>query len=160
MKRIFATLLAVLLLTSCSAHTVERSIEEKDVKRIVYQCVDSQRMILLDQEEIQFVLNVAPTEYISAWVWQDQSASTIDEVAVFIADKNSENLLYQKLEQYLLRCKGDKKEWLESYNPAEADKLSQGKLFRYGNCMGYVFLNEDEMGVFLKELNEFYSTQE
>ena len=160
MKRFLSLLLSLFMLTSCAAHTPKRKIEEKDVKRMVYEAVEEERLILLDQEEIGFVLDIEPEDYSSAWVWQDRTAATIDEIGIFIAKTGMENALYQQIEGYLTACKNDKKEWLESYNPIEAAKLANGTLFRYGNCMGYAFLNPDELAELLEEMNDFYSAEE
>ena len=112
MKRFLPLLLSLFMLTSCAAHTPKRKIEEKDVKRMIYEAVEEERLILLDQEEIGFVLDIEPEDYSSAWVWQDRTAATIDEIGIFIAKTGMENALYQQIEGYLTACKNDKKEWV------------------------------------------------
>ncbi len=160
MKRIISILLLLILLTACNVKTAERQVTDADVKRIVNEMIDEERFLILDKEDIDFVLSVSPDEYECAWMWLDKNGSTIDEIAIFVANKENADTLYQKLENYVAACKSDKKEWLESYNPTEALKLKNGKLFRYGNCMGYTFLNEDMQKEFFKEFNDFYSSQE
>jgi len=156
MKQLTLLLLLFILLTACAGKSPDRTITGSDVQHIVHNIIQEDRFLLLDKEDIEFVLSISPTEYEHAWVWLDKNGSTIDEIGIFIVDSNADTL-YQNLKDYVSACKTDKKEWLESYNPTEAIKLQNGKLFRYGNCMGYVFLNENDQTQFMKELNEFYS---
>lgn len=159
MKRLLSLLLLLPLLVSCKAKSIDREMTETDVKRIVDEAIDESRFLSLDREDVDFVLSTSANEYQKAWLWIDKGGATIDEIAVLVAHPDTADALYQKLEQYVASCKADKKEWLESYNPTEAIKLESGKLFRYGNCMGYVFLSENAQEEFLDELYEFYHAE-
>lgn len=160
MKQIIAILLFLTVLTACTGNKTDRTISDSDLQQIVKSVITDDRFLLLDKEDIEFVLSVSPNEYERAWVWLDENGSTIDEIAIFAVRKEQADALYQKLEQYVTDSKADKKEWLESYNPSEAIKLQNGRLFRYGNCMGYVFLSENDQAEFFEKFNEFYKAQE
>lgn len=160
MKQIIAILLFLTVLTACTGNKTDRTISDGDLQQIVKSVITDDRFLLLDKEDIEFVLSVSPNEYERAWVWLDENGSTIDEIAIFAVRKEQADALYQKLEQYVTDSKADKKEWLESYNPSEAIKLQNGRLFRYGNCMGYVFLSENDQAEFFEKFNEFYKAQE
>lgn len=160
MKQIIAILLFLTVLTACTGNKTDRTISDSDLQQIVKSVITDDRFLLLDKEDIEFVLSVSPNEYERAWVWLDENGLTIDEIAIFAVRKEQADALYQKLEQYVTDSKADKKEWLESYNPSEAIKLQNGRLFRYGNCMGYVFLSENDQAEFFEKFNEFYKAQE
>ena len=157
MKRILSLFLLLPLLAACTATKNTRQMTEADINRIVFSTVDEARFLALDREDIEFLLSISPDDCQKAWVWLDKSGTTIDEIAFFVAKEETADSLYQKLENYVLSCQADKKEWLESYNPSEAIKLQNGNLFRHGNCMGYIFLNEREQQALLSEIRDFCS---
>lgn len=131
-----------------------------EVYRTLQEAVDEERFLSLDRQEIYFTLDIEENDYTEGFVLQDKSNTTIDEIAFFIAKDDCADRLYEKLETYVAESKTHKKEWLESYNPSEAIKLKNGRLFRYQNSMGYAFLNESELHGFLSELDKIFKGSE
>ena len=158
MKKLLPLLCILICLSACETKTQSKEIDDTGIRRIVTTTLDEKRFVLLDEAEIEFILNLSKDEYRNGWVYQDLSGTTIDEVAFFIADDKKEDELCQKLSDYLDDCKLQKKTWLESYNPPEAKKLANGKVFRYGNLVGYAFLSEDEQTKLFSELDNYFES--
>ena len=159
MKRILSLIILIPLLTACGAKAPDREISENEIQYIAKSIVNDTEYLLLDLEDIEFVLSISPAQYQNAWVWLDRNGATINEIAVFVANTENADALYQTLVHYVDQCKTDKAQWLESYNPPEAIKLQNGKVFRYGNCMGYTFADEDKQNALFKKLEETYYSE-
>ena len=156
MIRILTLLLCLITLTSCASKPNAQNITDHEINDILDDLESSERFIALEKQDISFLLSLGENDYQNAWIFLDQYGTTIDEIGIFTASPKNEDALYQKLEAYVTSCQSDKKEWLESYNPTEAQKLKNGRLFRYGNCMGYVFLSNHDQKEFLKEIDDFF----
>lgn len=157
MKKFLFLLTVTLLLTSCAGARMRTTFTSEEIQGVIFETLDEKRFTRLDEDEIEFVLSIDDDLYENAFVYQDESGKTIDEIGVFIADAEEADLLYQKLEDYVADCQKHKKEWLEGYNPPEAEKLKAAKLFRYGSLMGYSFLNSDEQQEFTESIHDFCS---
>lgn len=157
MKKLVLLLVLTVLLSACQDKTVYRTPSEEDIDAILDSATDEERFWLLDKVDVDFALSLTSEEYQNAWMWIDRSGTTIDEIVIITAKNDFADSVYQKLENYITHAKANKKDWLESYNAKEAAKLENGKLFRYGNTMGCVFLENDEQTDLLTSLNDFFS---
>ena len=160
MIKIISLLLCLILLCACGTHSVTRTITDHDVNDIVDDLENSERFISLEKQDINFLLSLAESDYQNAWILLDQYGTTIDEIGIFYTTRDKADMLYQKLENYIKSCQNDKKEWLESYNPNEAQKLKNARLFRYDTYMGYAFLSDFDQNEFLKEIDDFFKGKE
>ena len=160
MIRMISLFLCLLTLTSCTVNPSARTLTNDKVSDIIDELENRNRLISLERQDINFLLSLTDNDYQNAWLMLDEYGATIDEIGIFIATEKNEDILYQKLEAYVKACQSDKKEWLESYNQTEAQKLKNGKLFRYGRSMGYVFLSSDDQNEFLEEIDDFFKGKE
>ena len=156
MIRFLSFLLCLITLTSCATYST-RTMTETEVNDILDDLENHERFISLEQDDINFLLSTTENDYQNAWLLLDQYGASIDEIGIFIAAEKHEDILYEKIESYVKSCQSDKKEWLESYNQTEAQKLKNGRIFRYGSCMGYVFLSPNEQKEFLEEIDDFFN---
>ncbi len=160
MKKLSLSLLALLLalssaasLSGCSEETMTYSTPDslEPVAAHMEEELNDPSLTRLNREEIAFSLGIQENEYREGCVLIATSGATIDEIGFFLAAENSADTLQQKLEAYLEECQDGKREWLLSYNPLEAEKLENGRVFRYGDSVFYAFLSEKDM----EELDSF-----
>ncbi len=146
-KTLALLLLLVLLLASCSAKEVHYSRPDTlaPVVTRMKDRLENTRLARLLPEEIAFSLGIEETEYEEGEVLVATGGASIDEVGFFLAKEGEADRLQKMLNDYLAESKEGKREWLRSYNPEEAEKLEQGEVFRYGDCLFYAFLSKEDM---------------
>lgn len=150
MRKISVLLFVLFALSACTAcqkqaASFQAPASLEPFSRHIEEHFADSTFVSLSEEEIRFTLNIDPDEYQQASVFLSTGGATIDEVGFFLADEEQIAALVQKLETYLAEFKAGKREWLRSYNPSEAQKLENGKLLRYGNCLVYGFLSQENM---------------
>ena len=112
---------------------------QQEIDQILYH-TDS--LISYQPDDIRFYLEI-PQEYCTDCIVRAQTSSTsIDEYGIFhcksVADaENLEDLI----EDYLDRALDGKREWLQSYNPSELEKLEKSRVKRYGSYVFYGILD-------------------
>lgn len=144
-------------LVSCTARQVFRDDVEvekvqKEVDAILYH-TDS--LISYDPDDIRFYLDV-PKEYCTDCVVRAQTSSTsIDEYGIFHC-KSIEDAekLEELIQDYLERALDGKREWLQSYNPGELEKLEKSRVERYGSYVFYGILDPSTERMAVKRVEE------
>lgn len=151
-KALISTILSVFLLLftlsclgSCSVREpvfredVELKTVQKEIDGLLYH-TDS--LISYEPDDVRFYLEL-PDEYCSDCIVRAQTSSTsIDEYGIFHC-KNTEDAeqLEELLIAYLERSLEGKREWLQSYNPSELEKLKKSRVERYGSYVFYGVLD-------------------
>lgn len=159
MKKIIAVVLlfSLFLLASCGKeNTRYRSVDslaplENEIRKII----DDPTLVSMSRDDIDFSLDLSPDEYKQGFVLLSTSGASIDEVGIFEARDDDFDSLEEEIESYLEDCKENKEEWLKSYNPTEAEKLKNGRMFRYGNYLLYAFLSEDKTSLVREKTKAF-----
>lgn len=147
MKKIFVLLLLfILLLASCSAKEVHYGRPDTLAPVVTHMKdrLDHTPLARLLPEEISFSLGIEEAEYEEGEVLVATGGASIDEVGFFLAKEGEADRLQKILTDYLDESKDSKREWLRSYNPEEAEKLEEGEVFRYGECLFYAFLGKED----------------
>lgn len=101
--------------------------------------------VAMNPDEIEFILEVAREDYNEAAVYITTGGASIDEFGVFVAKDDTADRIEAQLRAYVQRMQEGKTEWLKSYNPAEAGKLSDARIVRMENCIIYGFLSQEQM---------------
>lgn len=145
----------ILSLFSCRGADVSRSadISIYDTAEFMLSLTGRQDMKKLDTEEIKFTLGVTPDDYTEAAVYVCSGGASIDEFGIFRSDAESKSRLIEALREYISSSQAGKIEWLNSYNPPEAEKLEDAYIEEYGDVVVYSFCgNEaaDELREYLK----------
>lgn len=151
-------LLTVCALSACSVREpafredVELKTVQKEVDGLLYH-TDS--LISYEPDDVRFYLEL-PDEYCSDCIVRAQTSSTsIDEYGIFHC-KNTEDA--EKLEEllidYLDRSLEGKREWLQSYNPSELNKLEKSRVERYGSYVFYGVLDPSTERLAIERVEE------
>ncbi|MBQ8382284.1 MAG: DUF4358 domain-containing protein [Clostridia bacterium] len=144
-KTIIIILLCILSLTACArrAPVYREDIAVKQVQEEVDGMLyHTDSLISYDPEEVRFYLDL-PEEYCSDCIVRAQTSSvSIDEYGIFHCKTEEEaEKLEDLLEDYLERTLEGKREWLQSYNPAELQKLERSDVERFGCYVFYGILD-------------------
>ncbi len=145
LKRTLILTVSLLLLTACSrrAPVYRNDVEVKDVqKEIDGLLYHTDSLVSYDPDDVRFYLDL-PEEYCNDCIVRAQSSSvSIDEYGIFRC-KNEEEAekLEDLLEDYLERSLEGKREWLQSYNPDELQKLERSDVERFGSYVFYGILD-------------------
>ena len=145
MKKILSALLFLLCLAACSRRG-EVYREDVEVERVRNE-VDSllyhtDSLVSYDPDDVHFYLEL-PKEYCMDCIVRAQtSALSIDEYGIFHC-KNEQDAekLEEMIEGYLERSLEGKREWLQSYNPGELQKLEKSRAERFGSYVFYGILD-------------------
>lgn len=145
MKYVFLTLLCICFLTSCSMRTpaYREDIEVEKVRDEVDSMLyHTDSLISYDPDDVRFYLEL-PEEYCKDCIVRAQTSSlSIDEYGIFHC-KNEQDAeqLEELLDEYLERSLEGKREWLQSYNPSELQKLEKSRVERFGSYVFYGILD-------------------
>lgn len=125
---------------------------QKELDQILYH---SDSLISYDPDDIRFYLDVPP-EYCTDCVVRAQTSSTsIDEYGLFHCKSVTDaEILEDLLEDYLERALDGKREWLQSYNPGELEKLEKSRVERYGSYVFYGILDPTTERLAVKRVEE------
>ena len=156
MRLTLILLLCCILLFSCGKRQpvyrddVEMESVQKEIDEVLYH-TDS--LITYDREEIHFYLDL-PEEFCNDCVVRAQTSSaSIDEYGIFHCktEKDAEQL-EELLEDYIERSMEGKREWLQSYNPDELQKLEQCDVERFGCYVVYGILDPPTERLMMKRV--------
>ena len=145
MKYFALSLLCMVILTSCSMRKpvyredIEVDAVKDEVDKMLYH-TDS--LISYDPDDIRFYLEL-PEEYCKDCIVRAQTSSlSIDEYGIFhCKNERDAERLEDLLEDYLERSLEGKREWLQSYNPSELQKLEKSRVERFGSYVFYGILD-------------------
>lgn len=145
MKKILILSVCLLSLTACARRApvyrtdVEVKTVQEEVDGLLYH-TDS--LISYDPDDVRFYLEL-PEEYCNDCIVRAQTSSvSIDEYGIFHCRNEEEaEVLEDLLEDYLERSLEGKREWLQSYNPAELQKLERSDVERFGSYVFYGILD-------------------
>lgn len=144
-RTILIVAFSLICFSSCSVREpvfredIELYTVQKEIDGLLYH-TDS--LISYEPDDVRFYLEL-PDEYCSDCIVRAQTSSTsIDEYGIFHC-RNAEDA--EKLEEllvaYLERSLEGKREWLQSYNPSELEKLEKSRVERYGSYVFYGILD-------------------
>ena len=145
MKRIIICILCLLCLAAFSrrAPVYREDIEVETVRDQVDGLLyHTDSLISYDPDDVRFYLEI-PEEYCTDCVVRAQTSSlSIDEYGIFHC-KNEQDAekLEELLDEYLERSLEGKREWLQSYNPSELQKLEKSRVERFGSYVFYGILD-------------------
>ena len=145
MKKILILSVCLLSLTACARRApvyrtdVEVKTVQEEVDGLLYH-TDS--LISYDPDDVRFYLEL-PEEYCNDCIVRAQTSSvSIDEYGIFhFRNEEEAEVLEDLLEDYLERSLEGKREWLQSYNPAELQKLERSDVERFGSYVFYGILD-------------------
>lgn len=158
MKIKLIPLLFLLCLTACTMRVpayredIEVKTVQEEVDGLLYH-TDS--LISYDPDDIRFYLEL-PEEFCSDCVVRAQTSSlSIDEYGIFHC-KNEQDAekLEELLEDYLERSLEGKREWLQSYNPSELQKLEKSRVERFGSYVFYGILDPPTERLAIKRVED------
>ncbi|MBQ8287882.1 MAG: DUF4358 domain-containing protein [Clostridia bacterium] len=144
-KQISILILCLVSLTACArrAPVYREDVEVKKVQEEVDGMLyHTDSLISYDPEEVRFYLDL-PEEYCSDCIVRAQTSSvSIDEYGIFHCKTEEDaEKLEDLLEDYLERSLEGKREWLQSYNPSELQKLERSDVERFGSYVVYGILD-------------------
>lgn len=159
MKKILILSLVLIILSatlavciSCTRNkvTVYRNdmTTEEISDRIAGDLPDFDHLSDYSDEDIAFYLGI-PADLVDDQSVRVQTSSvSIDEFGVFkVEDDSKAEELENLLQNYLDSSLEGKREWLESYNPTELDKLEDAEIERYGKYVVYLILDKADRRV-------------
>ncbi|MGM9681747.1 MAG: DUF4358 domain-containing protein [Eubacteriales bacterium] len=153
MRKILVLILASTLLLSCCtrnrAPVYRNDLTAAEIAdRIAGDLPDFDNLSDYSDEDIAFYLGI-PADLASDQSVRVQTNSvSIDEFGVFKAENDSQaEELENLLQNYLDSSLEGKREWLESYNPTEMDKLEEAEIKRYGSYVVYLILDRADRRV-------------
>ncbi len=145
MKKLLIVLICLLCFSGCSGRDdvyredIEVDRVRDEVDSLLYH-TDS--LISYDPDDVHFYLEL-PKDYCMDCIVRAQTSSlSIDEYGIFHC-KNEQDAekLEEMIEDYLDRSLEGKREWLQSYNPGELQKLEKSRVERFGSYVFYGILD-------------------
>ncbi len=158
MKKIFLFCMILALCIACQKKEtaykddVEIDTLQEEVDGLLYH---RDSLISYQPDDIRFYLDLPAELCTDCTVRAQTSSISIDEYGIFrTTDNASAERLTRLLNDYLARSLEGKREWLQSYNPAEITKLENSRVFRYGNYVIYLVLEPSTEEMVNKRVKE------
>ena len=158
MKKLLLLILCIICLVACSGRpTVYREdIEVETVRDEVDELLyHTDSLISYDPDDVRFYLEL-PESYCTDCIVRAQTSSlSIDEYGIFqCRNEKDAEALEDLLEDYLDRSLEGKREWLQSYNPSELEKLEKSRVERFGSYVFYGILDPSTERLAIRRVKE------